>query len=151
MYKRLISHRGNINGKNEKFENNPGYVREAFSEGYDIEVDLWYINDAFYLGHDSPQYLLEGYDILYDNKYWKHAKNYHALEKIIEHRWNGFWHNTDAFTFTTLGWLWAYPGVSISTDIQKSVAVMPDGTGLDISNFGGICSDFIGKYRINER
>ena len=37
---KLISHRGNINGKIEKFENNPNYIDTAIEQGYDVEIDL---------------------------------------------------------------------------------------------------------------
>ena len=38
----LISHRGNINGKFKSWENEPTYIDKAISEGYDVEVDVWY-------------------------------------------------------------------------------------------------------------
>ena len=48
----LISHRGNINGKFESYENEPNYIDKALSLGYDVEVDVWFVDDNFYLGHD---------------------------------------------------------------------------------------------------
>ena len=53
---KLISHRGNINGKHEKFENFPSYIDTAIDQGYDVEIDLWKDSDGFYLGHDEPTY-----------------------------------------------------------------------------------------------
>ena len=40
----LISHRGNLNGKTDD-ENKPKYIEEAFSQGFDVEVDVWYIDN----------------------------------------------------------------------------------------------------------
>ena len=54
----LISHRGNLNGKTDD-ENKPKYIEEALSQGFDVEVDVWYDNKQFYLGHDEPQYLIQ--------------------------------------------------------------------------------------------
>ena len=34
---KLISHRGNINGKIEKFENNPNYIDAAIEQDYDVD------------------------------------------------------------------------------------------------------------------
>ena len=36
----LISHRGNIDGKNEVWENHPKYIIEALEAGYDFEIDV---------------------------------------------------------------------------------------------------------------
>ena len=52
----LISHRGNINGKDEAKENKPSYIVDAIRKGYNVEVDFWYDNGKFVLGHDEPQY-----------------------------------------------------------------------------------------------
>ena len=52
----LISHRGNIDGKFESYENEPNYIDNAIKEGYEVEVDVWYIDNILYLGHDKPQY-----------------------------------------------------------------------------------------------
>jgi len=36
----LISHRGNINGRLESYENAPNYIDSAISKGYDVEIDI---------------------------------------------------------------------------------------------------------------
>ena len=45
----LISHRGNLDGKNESEENNPLYIEEALNAGYEVEIDVWYKYGEFYL------------------------------------------------------------------------------------------------------
>ena len=52
----LISHRGNINGKNVEMENHPSYIDTALNLWYDVEIDVWYIDGVLFLGHDNPQY-----------------------------------------------------------------------------------------------
>ena len=52
----LISHRGNIDGKKEDKENKPSYIAEAINRGFNCEVDFWFIDGKFVLGHDEPQY-----------------------------------------------------------------------------------------------
>ena len=52
----FISHRGNINGPNHKEENKIDYILNALNEMYEVEVDLWFKNNKFYLGHDEPQF-----------------------------------------------------------------------------------------------
>jgi len=52
----LISHRGNINGKKPNYENKPEYIWEALRKGYHCEIDVWFIDGKFKLGHDDPTY-----------------------------------------------------------------------------------------------
>ena len=36
-----------------KKENNPDYIMKAVDKGFDVEIDVWFKNNDFYLGHDS--------------------------------------------------------------------------------------------------
>jgi hypothetical protein len=55
----LIAHRGNITGPIPSLENEPSYLSDAINEGFDVEIDLWFVNNQLYLGHDNPQYKIE--------------------------------------------------------------------------------------------
>ena len=141
----LISHRGNIKGKNLDLENNPDYIQKALDEEFDVEIDLWIKNNNLYLGHDEPQYEIE-YDWLNKrkSKLWVHCKNIECLEFFDDTDINFFWHEKDTVTITSKGYIWAYPG---NQPIKKSIAVMPEIEGDDISLCGGICSDIITKWK----
>ena len=52
----FISHRGNLTGKNPEKENKPSYISEALNQGYNCEVDVWFVDNKFMLGHDEPKY-----------------------------------------------------------------------------------------------
>ena len=52
----LISHRGNIDGPQLDKENSPNYINEAIEAGYNVEIDIWFVNNKWYLGHDNPTY-----------------------------------------------------------------------------------------------
>ena len=54
-----ISHRGNLNGINKDFENKPSYIFNALEKKFNVEVDIWYKKNNFYLGHDEPNILVE--------------------------------------------------------------------------------------------
>tara|TARA_A100001201_G_scaffold22809_1_gene25685 strand:- start:922 stop:1347 length:426 start_codon:yes stop_codon:yes gene_type:complete len=138
----LISHRGNINGKNSNLENMPEYVNSALVIGYNVEIDVWY-NKGFWLGHDEPKYRIQ-HSFLQNQKLWCHAKN---LEAVIQMRKisnvHYFWHQKDNITLTSLGYIWAYPGIVI----KDSIAVLPEINDNNIENRIGICSDYIEKYK----
>jgi hypothetical protein len=77
-----ISHRGNINGRINERENSPDYIIEALKLKYDCEIDVWYKDDSFYLGHDKPLYKVDK-SFLIDKKLWCHAKNIEALNEML--------------------------------------------------------------------
>jgi hypothetical protein len=140
----LISHRGNINGKFESYENEPNYIDSAINQGYDVEVDVWYIDGLIYLGHDKPQYGID-FRWIRDrvNKLWVHCKNVESLNWIRNTSLHYFWHEQDTLTLTSKNHMWVYPG---KQPIIGSIAVMPEIHNDDISNCLGVCSDFIKKY-----
>jgi hypothetical protein len=143
----LISHRGNINGRLESYENEPNYIDSAISKGYDVEIDIWVIEGIFYLGHDEPQY---GITLDWLNKrkdrLWIHCKNVEAVEffNLLFETYNYFWHQEDTVTLTSKGFIWAYPG---KQPINRSIAVMPELFNDNISQCLGICSDRIFNFK----
>ena len=80
---KIIAHRGNLTGPNALTENSPDQINLCISKGYDVEIDVWYREENFYLGHDNPifkipfSYLLERKERL-----WIHCKNQNALFKF---------------------------------------------------------------------
>ena len=100
----FISHRGNICGPNPDHENNPEQITKVVSMGFDVEIDVWYQNDAWYLGHDKPQTEID-ISFLKNTKLWCHAKNLSALEKMIDLNIHCFWHQTDDYTLTSNGYI----------------------------------------------
>lgn len=148
----LISHRGNIDGPNPKRENHPDYIMEAVNQGYDVEIDVWKINDEYFLGHDEPQYKVErkwlALDIVHklENntvRYagWFHCKN---IEALIEFKdYNSFGHDNDDYVLTGNNYIWAYPG----KEKEGCICVMPELNNRKIpKGLVGICSDYIQKY-----
>ena len=143
----LISHRGNIYGPIKSWENEPSYIDLAISKGYDVEVDVWYINDNFYLGHDSPSFITD-FTWFKDrlSKLWIHCKN---IESVIffnknNHKFNYFWHESDTLTLTSFGYVWSHVN---SLPIENSISVMPEINNKVTTNCIGICSDYIEKYK----
>lgn len=149
-----ISHRGNVDGKNEVRENSPYYIMEALAMGFDVEVDVWYIDGKWWLGHDGPQYETDLEWLDYRSEHlWVHCKNKQAVEYFVENEeeckdLNWFWHEEDTMTLTSFGYVWVYPG---KQPIKKSIAVMPEIHNDDISKCDGICSDYIKRYKDESR
>lgn len=140
----LISHRGNINGRIIDQENKPDYIEDTIRLGFDVEVDVWFKDGEFYLGHDEPQYEVD-YKFLINEKLWCHAKNIDAVLEMKKYVIHYFWHEEDTIALTSKNYIWAYPG---KQPIKRSIAVMPELHNDDISQCIGVCSDCILKYKL---
>lgn len=142
----IIAHRGNLNGPNPEAENRPDYLLFALSEGFNIELDLWFVEGQFSLGHDSATYPIKK-EFLYQKGLWIHCKNIEALFELQNTKCNYFFHDKDDCTLTSHKFIWTYPGRKLT---NKSIAVMPELImNYDLSNAAGICTDYPFKYSEN--
>lgn len=139
----FISHRGNLNGPNPSEENHPDYIRSARSTVGGVEIDVWFIDGKFVLGHDEAQYEVNK-EFLYGNNMWCHAKNIEALDEMTSVGIHCFWHQEDNYTLTSMGYIWTYPGQKLT---KNSIAVMPELVNLkNASPAVGVCSDYIMEW-----
>lgn len=145
----LISHRGNIKGKNTERENHPSYIDTALSLGYDVEIDVWYIDGKLWLGHDEPQYevSMDWLD-LRSPSLWIHCKDMNSLSYFNEYsnkissQFNYFSHDLDMGVLTSHNYIW-------STNLyDRGILVLPEVFNKE-PNEGtmGICSDYIIEYK----
>ena len=144
---KLISHRGNLTGPNPERENSQLYIQEALDKGFDVEIDVWVINDIIYLGHDKPQYNVEEIWLqLYRKHLWVHCKNTDAINYFTNKLklFNYFWHENDTITLTSKNHIWVYPG---KQPIKNSIAVMPEIYYDNISQCLGVCSDYVQNWK----
>jgi len=152
---KLISHRGNIEGVNNKTENEPNNILKVIKLGYEVEVDIWKKKKNWYLGHDYPQYRignnnkLKKFTFKKRNKYWFHCKNKEAMVSMLNIKsYNFFWHNKDDFTITSKGYFWAYPGQILH---KNTVILFPEKffsiKKIIKQNYYGICSDYVSLFK----
>lgn len=143
---KFIAHRGNLNGPNPEKENNPTYINAAINEGFDVELDVWYIDNKFVLGHDKPEYEI-GYQWFYNTMMWCHCKNIEALYRLSTNpAINTFFHDQDDCVLTSQGLIWTFPRNLLLT--SKSIAVMPERVeNWDMSKAYGICTDYPIEYK----
>jgi hypothetical protein len=146
---KLISHRGNLTGPNPERENHPDYIHEAILAGYDVEIDVWFVDGKFKLGHDAPTYdfplgLLE----TNHNKFWIHCKDMASLSQLNEidsmgSKLNYFSHENDLGVLTSRGYIWS------THPYKRGILVMPEFFGSDpTEDTLGICSDYITNYKL---
>lgn len=155
---KLISHRGNINGRTEH-ENDPTYIKDALDSGYNVEIDVSFSNNSFWLGHDDGRHKVE-IDFLQNKKLWCHLKNKESLKEIVsinarmqlsEDKVHYFWHTNEDLVITSYGYIWHHSRSATTDFTLKSIAVLPElmHHGTDFTNkCYGICSDVIKKYNV---
>jgi len=120
---RWILHRGNNAGPNS-IENDPEKILNLINDGYEIEIDLWYRDNQFYLGHDAPEYEIEE-SYLDSSGLWIHCKDAKTLEymNLNKKYLNYFYHTNEDYVLTSKGYIWCYIG---KPALQNSVIVMPE-------------------------
>ena len=140
----LISHRGNLNGPDLKTENKPSQIESVIKKGFNVEIDVWLINNKYWLGHDEPQYLTS-YNWLKEIKshLYIHCKNHDLVEFLFQSDMNYFWHEDDDMTITSFGHLWCHPKIK---PIKNCIAVLPEINNWNLESCSGICSDYIINY-----
>jgi glycerophosphoryl diester phosphodiesterase len=143
---RIIAHRGLINGPDKEFENRPESIELAFENDFDAEIDIWRIDGEWFLGHDDAQYPVDSAWIMSAApRAWFHCKNAEAMLWMANHSKgiNFFWHDSDDYTLTSTGYIWAYPGSKVE---GNSVIVMPERImrieDLKTVECYGVCTDF---------
>jgi uncharacterized protein YihD (DUF1040 family) len=114
-----IAHRGNTDGPKKELENSPDYIYDAIDAGFDVEVDIWSVDGVLYLGHDTPQYMVEdSFVISIFPHAWFHCKNIEILDRLVNIKQvvRFFWHQEDDYTLTNNGLIWTYPGKEITAN-----------------------------------
>lgn len=143
----IISHRGNIDGTNPRMENSPSYIQTAIDNKFQVEIDLWYVDNILWLGHDEPQYKIELEWLSYRKDcLWIHAKNFQALEFLttISKDFKYFWHAFDEYTIVSTKHIWAHNFVGLKKT-DNCIVPLLDKRSLETSfssNFYAICTDY---------
>ncbi len=146
-----ISHRGNLNGPDPKNENTLKSIEECINKGFQVEVDVWFENNYFYLGHDSPNIKLNS-ELFKNDNIWFHLKNTNAMQEINKYSpKNFFWHENDICTLTSSGKIWLFPKNYINS--PKAIFVLPElsKNKMEFNKYEcfGICTDFVNFYYNN--
>jgi glycerophosphoryl diester phosphodiesterase len=135
----IISHRGNIRGSSPNTENTTYAIEQAIGMGFDCEIDVWYQEDSFWLGHDKAENKVS---VDFFNKHschlWIHCKNIEALIQLKD-RFNCFFHDKDTYTLTSKGYIWGNIGSSMT---KETIQVMPERAKHEYEECLGICTDF---------
>jgi hypothetical protein len=141
---KLIAHRGNLHGPNRETENKPDTICRAIVQGFDVEIDVWYIHGEYYLGHDFPETKVSlRFLTQFADRLWVHCKHIDSLLQLKDIL-NCFYHDKDIYTLTSRGYIW---GNINSPTHSNVIQVMPEHSGTFSIQCAGICTDYPYRYR----
>lgn len=146
----VISHRGNLNGIDEKLENHPQQIQFCIDEGYDVEVDLRMKDEKPYLGHDFAEHEISVKWIDERKSHlWIHVKEFSALTWLMKNVPNSryFCHESDRYTLVSSGHVWCHD----TSNIMNNNCIIPLLTHADVENYDfksqkdlfAVCTDFV--------
>jgi hypothetical protein len=151
----LISHRGNYNGINPDRENKPSYIDTTLSMGYDVEVDIRFIDGNFYLGHDTPDTLInEKWILERKDNIWFHCKDLYSAQVFKEMNCDikYFCHTSDSFVLCSTGHIWVH---DLSLNLDKNCIIplldLESVNSKFNNNVYAICSDYIKQCKKNDQ
>jgi hypothetical protein len=144
---KIISHRGNLNGPCKPLENSIPYINIAINQGFDVEIDVRYVNERFYLGHDEPEYEVPiGWLVENKNKLLIHCKDIFSLDVLSQmgDLFHYFGHSNDLFVLTSKQYIITIPQVKLQ---KNSILVMPEFFNFKENNF--TCAAVLTDYPLN--
>lgn len=141
----IISHLGNISGRQEAQENTLPYVRAALRAGWHVCIDVVYAADGFFLtgqgaGQAVPPVMLASQFV------WCRAKDPFTVTALCDMGAHVVPATTAPIALTTAQFLWTLPGTHLT---PRSIAVFPELTDpawLDCEDFAGICTNTPADY-----
>ena len=124
-------------------ENTPEYLLEAIAQGFDVEVDVWVLDGALYLGHDRGKHLIDKQFLSeIASVSWFHCKNLEALEYFnsLGDSYRYFWHQEDDFTLTSNNYIWTYPGKAYGS--RSIVVDLAESYSYSDGDVYAVCADY---------
>lgn len=144
-----VAHRGLTEGANKELENSVTTIQERCEKGLSTEIDIWWHNEGFWIGHDEPREPVNA-EFLNSEFLWIHAKNegaFYHLQRYSNENGLGlriFYHTDEHYALTTTGETIILPGLD---DVEGWIYMMPENAnGVTVKKAGKICSD----YRSND-
>jgi len=141
---KIYSHRGNLSGKDSQ-ENEPAFIKQCLAGGFHVEIDLWFIDNKYFLGHDEPTYRIDIDEFDHEEVIF-HLKTPHLP---LLRRADAFAIENDPYVLTLRGLLWMNYG---QTPGVRSVMCSPElvGHSLGVEAFvrtiagraAGLCTDY---------
>ena len=126
----FIAHRGNVEGRFAIDENKQEKIDALNRKGIACEIDVWYKDDIYWLGHDAPETQIS-FEWLMEYLPCRliHCKNREALDNLhrtcgkLGYNVNLFYHTMEDYALTSRGHIIVHPDQPCLPD---SIEMMPE-------------------------
>ncbi len=120
---KMISHRGNLDGPNPKWENHPQYITEAL-EHFPVEIDVWKVGDEFWLGHDAPVHKIKK-DFILDQRLLLHCKNLVSFSELRKYPFGeAFFQDAEMAVLTSRGRILFHSSAELPSNLGHDMVVV---------------------------
>ena len=115
---KLYSHRGNLNGKDLEWENDPSRVKEALSEKFYVAIDVYAVDGILYGKNPNHQTRKFSFDFLQQYKYQLliRADNFDAIKLMRSRDLHYYCMVNDSYSISSRGWTIMNEGDSAQYD-----------------------------------
>lgn len=141
----IISHLGNIDGRQPEHENKLAYVQKALKAGWHVCVDVAFHCGAFVLPFDGGFHPVPA-ALLAKQRVWCRAYDPVTLDALCTINAHAFLNTESGLALTSAQFIWTMPGHSL---VARSIACFPeDAAGDWLTNFepAGLCSNEPARY-----
>lgn len=136
----VISHLGNINGRQEERENTLSYIREALDAGWHVCVHVRYCNGSFLLPH-ATGWAAAPPALLSKQRVWCYTDDADSMDALCGVNAHAFFASDSLPTLTTAQFVWTPPPHPLAV---RSIAAFPeltDDSWLLAAEPAGVCSN----------
>jgi len=142
-----VCHRGNVKGPVKELENNFGIFIQRTLQEERVELDVWYHENALWLGHDTPDYKVTLDWLASDKRRLIHAKDGKTFEYLLQEAGKKaleihvFYHTEEDYVLTNKGLVICYPGKPL---LEGSLCMMPERANYKQEEFQkcfSVCTD----------
>lgn len=141
----VISHLGNIDGRQPEKENTLPYIQQALKEGWHVCVDVAFRNGGFLLPAAHGNYVAPP-ALLSKQRVWCRAHDPETMDALCNINAHCFLVSHSFISLTSALFLWTLPGHNL---LDRSIAAYPELAEPDwLANFepAGLCSNEPARY-----
>jgi hypothetical protein len=135
----IISHLGNIDGRQEENENTLPYIQKALKEGWHVCIDVLFRNGSFMLPHDKGYHVIPP-ALLSKQRVWCRAYDGDTIDALCNVNAHCFLMSPD-LSLTSAQFIWTMPPHALAA---RAIAAFPELTipeWLDLYEPAGLCSN----------
>jgi hypothetical protein len=141
----IISHLGNIDGRNPDKENNPVYVEKALKAGWHVCVNVFFVNGGFILPHAGGNSPMPP-SFFSKPRVWARAFNTDTADALCNINAHSIMFTGEFPALTSAQFIWTPPPHTLTA---RAIAYLPeieDNGWLDLAEPAGLCSNEPASY-----